>query len=433
MGDYVMREGKGVRQMRAAAKPGLLLAVAAVACGYLVPIPLVAQEAPLVLRAARVIDGRGAVLVGVDVVVDSGRIVALARRVRDEPPSVGHVVDLGNRTLLPGLIDVHVHPAWYFNRRGRLHTRRDGDTPVQSMLAEAANAYATLMAGFTTIQSVGDDADADLRDWIATQGLPGPRILTSLDPIIEPEASPDSLRALVRERKAHGADLIKVFAAASIRDGGALTLTETQLRAVCGEAKALGLRTVVHAQSDASVRAATLAGCTQVEHGIYVQQASLDTMAARGTYFDPQCGLVFRNYLDNRVHYAGIGNYNDAGFAAMERAIPLAVADMRMALATRGLKVLYGTDAVAGADGHNAEDLVCRVLEAGEGPMHAILAATSLNAGSLGMADSIGAIAPGYTADLIAVDGDPMQDITAVRRVGFVMKGGRIVKYEGDR
>jgi imidazolonepropionase-like amidohydrolase len=348
-------------------------------------------------------------------------------------PAGARLVDLGSRTVLPGLTDAHAHPAWYFNRQGRLHTRRDGDTPVQSMLAEAANAYATLMAGVTTIQSVGDDADADLRDWIATRGLPGPRILTSLDPIIEPNASPDSLRALVRARRAHGADLIKIFASASIRDGGALTMTDAQLRAVCGEAKALGLRSVVHAQSDEAVRAATVAGCTQVEHGIYVKQPSLDAMAARGTYFDPQCGLVFHNYLDNRAHYAGIGNYNDAGFAAMERAIPLAVAEMHAALATRGLKVLYGTDAVAGAEGRNGEDLVCRVLEAGESPMHAIVAATSLNAEALGMGDRIGAIAPGYEADIIATDGDPSSDITAVRRVSFVMKGGRVVRDDGDR
>jgi imidazolonepropionase-like amidohydrolase len=133
------------------------------------------------------------------------------------------------------------------------------------------------------------------------------------------------------------------------------------------------------------------------------------------------------------VHYAGIGNYNDAGFAAMERAIPIAVAEMRMALATRGLKVLYGTDAVAGAEGRNGEDLVCRVLEAGESPMHAIVAATSLNAEALGMDDRIGALAPEYEADIIATDGDPSSDITAIRRVSFVMKGGRIYKNEGEK
>jgi imidazolonepropionase-like amidohydrolase len=393
--------------------------------------PLTAQEPTVVVRATRVLDGRGGVFQNADVVVTGGKIVRVGPR--GDVPAGARLVDLGDRTLLPGLIDAHVHPAWYFNRQGRLHTPRDGDSPAQSVLAEAANAHATLMAGFTTIQSVGDARDADVRDWIATQGLPGPRILTSLEPITDARLTPDSLRALVRARRADGADLIKIFASASIREGGTRTLSDAQLQALCDEAHRVGLRSVVHAQSDESVQAAVAAGCTQVEHGIFVKQASLDLMAARGTWFDPQCALVLRNYLENRPKYEGIGNYNAAGFAAMERALPLTTAATRSAIATPGLKVLFGTDAVAGAEGRNAEDLVCRVREAGEAPMHAIVAATSLNAEALGLGDRIGSVAPGYEADLIAMDGDPSQDITAVRRVSFVMKGGRIAKYEGTR
>jgi imidazolonepropionase-like amidohydrolase len=390
--------------------------------------PLAAQPT-VVVRAARVLDGRGGVVVGADVVILGGRIVSVGPH--SKLPDGARLVDLGDRTLLPGLIDAHAHPAWYFNRQGRLHTPRDGDSPAQSILAEAANVHATLLAGFTTIQSVGDARDADVRDWIATQGLPGPRILTSLEPITDARLTPDSLRALVRARRADGADLIKIFASASIRDGGIRTLSDAQLQALCGEAHALGLRSIVHAQSDESVRAAVLAGCTQVEHGIFVKQASLDLMAARGTWFDPQCALVLRNYLENRPKFEGIGNYNAEGFAAMERALPLTTAATRSAIATPGLRVLYGTDAVAGAHGRNAEDLVCRVQEAGEVPMHAIVAATSLNAEALGLGDRIGAVAPGYVADLIATDGDPSQDITAVRHVSFVMKGGDVVRNDG--
>ena len=392
------------------------------------PPPLVAQDA-VVLRAARVLDGRGGVLTSVDIVVAGGRIERVGPR--GAVPAGARLVDLGARTLLPGLIDAHTHPGWYFNRQGRLHTQDDGDSPAQAVLAAAANAYATLIAGFTTIQSVGARSDADLRDWIATQGLPGPRLLTSLEPLTERSGDPDSLRALVRQRKAQGADVIKLFASASIRDGGAQTMTDAQLQAACAEARAQGLRTLVHAHSAAAVRAATLAGCTQIEHGVFVTQDVLDLMAQHGTYFDPQCALVFRNYLDNRARYEGIGNYNEAGFAAMERAIPLAAGALRMALATPGLKVVFGTDAVAGAHGRNAEDLVCRVQQAGESPMHAIIAATSLNAAALGLADRIGAIAPGLDADIIAVDGDPVRDITTLRRVSFVMKGGRIVRDDG--
>ena len=363
-----------------------------------------------------------------DILVVRGRIARIAPR--GPAPAGSRIIDLGDRTVLPGLIDAHAHPVWYFNRQNRLHTAADGDTPAQSILAASANAYATLMAGFTTIQSVGSRSDADLRDWIAAQGLPGPRVLTSLDPITDRTLSTDSLRALVRQRKSQGADLIKLFASASIREGGQQTMSDSQLVAVCGEAKSLGLRTLVHAHSAAAVRAATLAGCTEVEHGIFVTQDVLSLMAARGTYFDPQCALVFQNYLGHRANYLGIGNYTDSGFAAMERALPLAAADIRMALATPGLKVVYGTDAVAGADGHNAEDLVCRVQKSGEAPMHAIMAATSLNAEAMGLGNQIGAIAPGLEADIIAVDGDPLQDITALRRVSFVMKSGRVLRND---
>jgi len=386
------------------------------------------EDEAIVLQAATVLDGRGGVQHNVDILVTGNRITKIAAR--GAVPAGARLIDLGNRTVLPGLIDAHAHPVWYFNRQNRLHTANDGDTPAQSMLAAAANAYATLQAGFTTIQSVGSRNDADLRDWIATQGLPGPRILTSLDPITDPALSPDSLRAIVRQRKAQGADLIKLFASASIREGGQQTMSDSQLDAVCGEARSLGLRTLVHAHSASSVRAATLAGCTEVEHGLFVTQDELTLMAQRGTYFDPQCALVFQNYLDNRARYLGIGNYTDSGFAAMERALPLAAKDVRMALATPGLKVVYGTDAVAGADGHNAEDLVCRVQKAGESPMHAIVAATSLNAEAMGLGDRIGTIAPGLEADIIAVDGDPLRDITALRRVSFVMKSGRVVRYQ---
>lgn len=391
--------------------------------------PLAAQDGAVVLRAARLLNGRGGVQTNVDIVVQDGKIARVGPRAA--VPAGARLVDLGGRTVLPGLIDVHTHPSWYFNRQGRLHTNSDGDTPAQEMLAAAANLYAMLRAGFTTIQSVGAREDADLRAWVATQGLPGPRLLTSLEPFFDTSGGPDSLRVLVRQHQADGADVIKIFASGSIRDGGAQTMTDAQLEAVCGEAKAVGLRTVVHAHSAASVQAAARAGCTQIEHGVFVDQPTLDLLAARGTYFDPQCALIFRNYLDNRAKYEGIGNYTAAGFATMERVLPIAAADIRLALATPGLKVVYGTDAVAGAHGRNAEDLVCRVQEAGEPPLHVLTAATSLNAASLGLGDRLGTIAAGYLADIIAVDGDPLADITAMRRVSFVMQGGRIVRNDG--
>jgi imidazolonepropionase-like amidohydrolase len=397
----------------------------------IVAAPLAAQDATTVIHTSKLLDGKGAMLSNADIVVVNGKITRVGPAAA--VPAGAREIDLRGKTVLPGLIDVHSHLTWYFNRAGRYHqggrNPNDNDTPIESILAAAANAYATLMAGFTTIQSPGSAEDADLRDWIATQGLPGPRILTSL--VALQGGSPDTLRLRVQQRKAAGADLIKVFASASIRDGGKQSMTDEQLVAVCGEAKAQGLRTIVHAHSAESVRATVNAGCGQIEHGIFVTQSELDLMAQKNVYFDPQCSLVFHNYLDNRAKYDGIGNYNAEGFAAMERAIPLAADDIRKALATKGLKITYGTDAVAGAHGRNGEDLICRVKDAGEAPMHAIVSATSVSAESLRLGDKIGALAPGMEADIIATDGDLLADITAVRRVSFVMKGGKVFRNDG--
>jgi imidazolonepropionase-like amidohydrolase len=379
----------------------------------------------IVIHADRIVDGRGKVIPGGTVTVQGDKISKV-----DASSAGTATYDLKGLTLLPGLIDAHSHLSWYFNRQGRYHTGNDGDTPVESMLSMAGNAYATLMSGVTTIQSPGSTEDKDLREWIALGQVPGPRVLTSLGPISSPRLSPDSIRAIVRRRKAEGADVIKIFASASIRDNGAQTLSDEQLQAACGEAKAQGMRTMVHAHSAESIKASVLAGCNQIEHGVFATDEVLKLMAERGVYFDPQVCLVFRNYLDNRAKYEGIGNYNEAGFAAMEKAIPLATAMFTRAIHTLGLKVIFGTDAVAGAHGRNAEELVCRVQAGKQSPIDAITSATSLVAESMKLGDQIGSIAPGMQADMIAVEGDPTKDITALRRVMFVMKGGRVYKNE---
>ena len=380
---------------------------------------------PIVIHADRIIDGRGKVITGGSVTVQGTKISKV-----DGSSGGPATYDLRGLTLLPGLIDAHSHLSWYFNRKGRYHTRGDGDSTAQEMLSMAGNAYTTLMSGVTTIQSPGSTEDKDLREWIALGQIPGPRVLTSLGPISSPRLTPDSMRAIVRRRKAEGADVIKIFASASIRDNGAQTLSDEQLQAVCGEAKAQGMRTMVHAHSAESIKASVLAGCDQIEHGVYATDEVLKLMADRGVYFDPQVCLVFRNYLDNRAKFEGIGNYNEAGFAAMEKAIPLATAMFTRAIHTPGLKVIFGTDAVAGAHGRNVEELVCRVEAGKQSPMDAITSATSMGAEALHLGAQIGSIAPGLEADLIAVQGDPTKDITALRRVMFVMKGGRVYKNE---
>src|SRR2546427_1250572 len=285
------------------------------------------------------------------------------------------------------------------------------------------------MAGFTTIQSPGSASDVDLRDAIARGVLPGPRILTSIRQLNERSGTPAEIREKVRQLKADGADVIKIFASASIRDGGKQTMTDAQIQAVCGEAKAQGMRTMVHAHSPESIKASVNAGCGQIEHGVFADDEVLKLMADRGVYFDPNVGVVLQNYLRNKAKFLGIGNYNEEGFAYMEKGLALNAAMIKKAVATPNLKLVLGTDAVAGAHGHNADEIVERVKQGNQKPMDAIVSATSLSAKSLNLDKSIGTLAAGYEADLIGVDGDPATDITAVTRVAFVMKGGRVFKH----
>lgn len=379
-----------------------------------------AQENPITIHAATVFDGKGHIQHDVQIVVQNGRIQ------RVEKAGGSATYNLSKLTVLPGWIDLHDHIIWHFGPNGRAEDK--SETPAQAALAAAGNAWTTLMAGFTTVQSVGSPEDKDLRDAINSGQLPGPRVLTSLTPITNPKLTPDQLRETVRKLKADGADLVKIFASKSIREGGGQTLTDEQLQAACGEAKAQGLRTLVHAYKTA-IRAAALAGCTEVEHGTYATDEDLRTMAEHGTFFDPQVGLVIHNYLDNKSKFLGIGNYTEEGFAKMQEVLPLNQEMFKRALATKGLKIVFGTDAVAGAHGHNAEEFIYRV-QAGQDPMDAMVAANSRAAESLSMQDQIGSIAPGMVADIIALDGDPTKDITAVRRVVYVMKGGKVYKNQ---
>jgi imidazolonepropionase-like amidohydrolase len=381
--------------------------------------PLVGQERLIVLKAATVLDGKGQTLHNTIIVVEGGKIA----RIGGDSPAGAITYDLTGLTVTPGWIDTHAHIFWHFD-----NDRFAGkdEPPVRGMLHAADNAILTLTAGFTTIQSPGSPEDKDLREAIARGIIPGPRMLTSLEPLDEKSGPPEKLRELVRERKQQGADFIKLFASKSIREGGTQTMSDEQLAASCGEAKSLGLRTIVHAHSSESAKAATLAGCTTIEHGAYVTDDVFALMARRGTYYDPNIGLVLQNYLENKEKYLGIGNYNEQGFAFMEKGITIVLDTFKKALTHKDLKIVYGTDAVAGAHGRNEEEFVVRVRDGGQDPMAAIMSATSVSAESLGLRDRIGALAPGMDADIIAMDGDPLRDVTAARRVVFVMKGGKV-------
>jgi imidazolonepropionase-like amidohydrolase len=373
------------------------------------------------IRAATIVDGMGKVMRNATIVVQGSKITAI-----DTTSSGPTTYNLGQATIVPGMIDVHAHVAWHFDKDGR-YAARAGD-PADEILYSAENAYVTLMAGFTTIQSPGSPSDVELRSAIARGVLPGPRILTSIRVLNERSGTPAEIREKVRQLKADGADVIKIFASASIRDGGKQTMTDAQLQAACGESNALGMRTMVHAHSPESIKASVNAGCKQIEHGVFANDEVLKLMADKGVYFDPNVGVVLQNYLRNKAHFLGIGNYNEEGFAYMEKGVEINKTMIKKAVATPKLMLVTGTDAVAGAHGHNAEEIVERVRQGNQKPMDAIISATSLAARSLGLDKTIGTIAPGFDADLVALDGDPLTDITAVTRVSFVMKGGKVYK-----
>ena len=380
-----------------------------------------AQNTPVTVRAGRLLDGAGGVRDNVRLTIDGSRVARLDRL-------RGAVTyDLSDLTVMPGWIDTHVHLTNHFDADGRNHSDPD-ETPAQAVLYAAENAYRTLMAGFTTVQSLGSPRDLDLREAIARGGLPGPRILTSLRAVTTRTGTPEEIRAFVRQLDADGADVVKVFASSSIREGGRLVMSGEQLEAVCREATAVGLRSVVHAYGTDGVTATVEAGCRGIEHGSRYDDTVIALMADRGTYLDPQIGLLWENYAEHKEAFLGGGNYTEEGFALMEQARVTGYDTFQRTLAHGGVKVIYGTDAVAGAHGRNAEEFVARVRYGLQDPMDAIISATSRAAEALGLADQIGTLAPGFEADLVAVAGNPLDDITAVRDVRFVMKGGVVYK-----
>jgi imidazolonepropionase-like amidohydrolase len=375
----------------------------------------------IVIAADTVLDGKGGVLHNTRVVVEGSKIVAIDAKAAPVD------YDLRGKTVMPGWIDSHVHITWSFGPDGK-NANQGGTTPYLTLQA-AGNAAKTLMAGFTTIQSVGSAADIPLRDAIAKGQFPGPRILTSADALMgqgEKTGTPDEIRAFVRKQKDAGADLIKIFASGGM-SRGTMTMSPEQLQAACDEANKLGLRSLVHAFRDA-VRPAILAGCTEIEHGLGASDDDLKLMVERGTYLDPQAGLLLENYMQHKAEFLAPPWFPEEMFPALPGLLTAHQDFLRRAANVPGLKIVYGTDALAGMHGRNEEDMIHRVRDCGMDAMRVLVSANSLAAEAMRMSDQIGSIAPEMQADIIALDGDPLKDITAVRRVTFVMKGGVVYK-----
>jgi imidazolonepropionase-like amidohydrolase len=373
------------------------------------------------IRAARVLDGRGHTLQNAVIEITGSRITKVEQR------SGPVTYELGDVTVLPGLVDVHVHML----AAGVTLAGARSNQPAETEAARKTGFWQkdlrdTLMAGFTTVQSVGDAPDKPLREAIAAGFIIGPRLLSSLGQVRPGNRSPDQLREEVRKLKSEGADLIKLYGSASGFQGGKSNVTLDQMAAVCGEAKSLGLRCVVHAHPPDAIIDAIKAGATEIEHGGSADDAAIKAMADANVLFDPTLSWA-AIIVEHKDELMRIGRQDANTIAVIEEGMRLKRVIFEKALAA-GLRMPNGSD-IGYGHGENAREIIMRV-QAGQKPMDAVIGATSLAAESLGLANTIGTLAAGYEADIVAVSGNPLVDIAALQNVKFVMKGGQIYKSD---
>jgi imidazolonepropionase-like amidohydrolase len=408
----------------------------------------------IVLRAARLMDGSGAGPVANGVVVVVGdRIVAAGAAGRVRVPAGARTIDLGDATLLPGLIDAHTHITGRVLGDPRADDASVRDYPGMDAILGVENARRTLMAGFTTIRNVGagDFHDLALRAAIEEGKVPGPRMQAAAHSLgitgghcDENGFTPglrdgdyktgiadgaDAIRAAVRYQVKYGADVIKTCATGGVlSEGDAVGVVQyglEELTVLVEEAKRHERRVAAHAHGAEGIKLATRAGVASIEHGSFLDEEGARLMAQRGTWLVPT--LVAGEAVE-RAAQSGVlkGLRAEKGRAAatgMRRAIRLAVA--------AGTPIAFGTDAGVIPHGSNAHEFELLVSWGGLTPLQAITTATASAAKLLGWEDRVGSLAAGRWADVIAVPGDPTKDIGAMTRVTFVMKGGVVHKGEG--
>jgi imidazolonepropionase-like amidohydrolase len=385
----------------------------------------------VVLRAARMFDVReGRMLNSAVVIVEGERVVAAGTNLA--VPQGARVYDLGDVTLLPGLIDAHTHLTYHFDKTGRFGLTWDATADETLKYAEE-NARLTLEAGVTTARNLGagERVDLRLRDLINRGETEGPRLLVSglpLTPDMLGGAGDDRgervsrVRQFVRARIAEGADVIKIFE--GVDATGAPLISAQEVHAAVEEAAKANLRVAVHAHEAAAVKAAVRGGCASVEHGSFLDDEAVRELAKHHTALVPTLYLP-THYLENRARFVAFDPFTWSFF---ER---LRTENLANALRAKkgGVWIVAGSDAVAGLHGHNPREIIW-LVKAGLTPAEALRAATLDAASLLGLEGKVGEIKPGAFADIVAVAGDPTKDIGAVERVVFVMKGGRVVKGE---
>ena len=409
-------------------------------------LPVIAQQPKrVVVRAGKVLDVKtGRTLSNQVIVIESEKIVSVGS---DAKPGAGdQVIELPNATVLPGLIDAHTHLTGDPRQIGY---QALGISVPRATLTGARNARVTLDAGFTTVRNVGAEAYSDvaLRDAINDGDIPGPRMLVSgpalgitgghCDENMLPyefhytgEGVADGVEGVQRKTREvikYGADVIKICATGGVLSHGdnpqASQYTLEEMKAIVADAHRLGRKVAAHAHGAQGILWASQAGVDSIEHGSYIDDAAIAEMKKNGTYLVPTLYLAdwfLANAEQLHVPAEFIAKGKDAMSAARK--------NIGHAF-TSGVKVGFGTDAAVYPHGLNAHEFAVMV-KLGLTPLQAIQAATVNDADLLGWSDKIGTIEAGKWADLVAVDGDPLQDVTTLERVKFVMKGGAVVRND---
>ncbi len=410
-------------------------------------VQAVAQApARVAVHAGHVLDVKsGKTLNDQVIVIEGGKIVSSGPAADAKISADTTRIELPNATVLPGLIDAHTHLTF----DPKFGYERLSISVPRETLTGAKNARVTLLAGFTTVRNVGasEFSDVALRDAINAGDVPGPRMLVSGPALgitgghcdnnmlpFEYHATEDgvadgvaAVQHKVRENIKYGSDVIKVCATGGVLSLGdnpqASQYTLEEMKAIVADAHRLGRKVAAHAHGAEGIRWAAEAGVDSIEHGSYIDDAAINTMKEHGTYLVPTLYLG-----DWMIDNAGLTRLPPPLLAKAKEVIPAARKNIAHAFAS-GVKVAFGTDAAVYPHGMNAHEFAVMV-RLGLTPLQAIQAATINAADLLGWSGKVGTLEPGAWADIVAVDGDPVKDVTTLENVRFVMKGGEVVKNE---